>query len=913
MDASTTTPADRGHAGDLDARRQEQTPQALARLVVAALFIGLWFVLWVARIPMPVPFLATLVAEVLFFLVYWRVVFLLRSFRQIETAHYAMLAAEIVFHTTMVYFLGGISWLGAFAYVFGLIFTNAFLDLRRGLVYTGAASLAFTTLVLLEATSVIPYYAYLNGGPTSYRDTQFVVTTGIGGAGVFFSIYLWVNWVGHQLRVERDAAVRARDGLLAARARLLQANSELETRVAARTAELETANLALSDHEQVLRETIESTTDGVLAFYDGKLAHTNRLFGEIWQIPSDVLVSRDTSRLTAALSRRLAEPAAFLERIRSLYARPDEAFEVLRFTDGRSIESYSRALMRDGAPVGRVWSFRDITERRNAEELLRDRAEHDGLTGVLNHVSIIDALRSAIGAEHCTRPCAVAMVDVDGMKATNDTFGHPVGDAVLIKVADMLRSAGALVGRYGGDEFLVLLPGAGRDAARAFRAAVLEGLAAARVVSPRTASAGPINITVGLAVYPEDGDTVAGLVQSADASMYAERRERRPSDGRDAEVVRLSGDRAARMIGELVPLLTSPGDLGDKLRLVSRRLSVGAGYAGVSIEIFGTEARPPFQNLYVAEAESPVAAPAGLRRGHRMLTVQRIMVNTRAPIMIDHPAEDERLPAPDRELLRAAGIRSALLVPMLWQGEAVGLLAVGSKNEGAFSARDAHFLTAVANQVSAIVRMATTSEQLAEAQVETVIMLAAAAEAHDQATGHHLQRVRAITEALARELGYDERSAADVALAAVLHDIGKVRVPDSLLSSTGHLDADEWSIMQQHTTWGAEFLRGRPGFELAVDVAAAHHERWDGAGYPNGLAGEQIPEAATIVAVADSFDAMTHDRPYRARRPAWLALQEIERGAGAQFSPKVVNALARLHAGGGLPLGDDRTAGRAAA
>jgi diguanylate cyclase (GGDEF)-like protein/putative nucleotidyltransferase with HDIG domain len=913
MDALTASTVDHGYAGDLDARRQEQTPQALARLVVAGLFIALCFVLWIVRIPMPVPFLATLVVEVAFFLAYWRIVFLLRTSQQIEVAHYLMLAAEIGFHTTMVYFLGGISWLGAFAYVFGLIFANTFLDLRRGLIYTGGAALAFTTLVLLEATGTIPHYAYLEGGPTSYRDWQFVITTGIGGAGVFFSIYLWVNWVGHQLRVERDAAVRARDGLLAARATLIQANVELETRVAERTAELETANVALRDNEQVLRETIESTTDGVLAFYDGKLVHTNRLFGEIWQIPADVLVSHDTAMLTEAISRRLAEPAVFLDRVRTLYEQPDEGFEVLEFTDGRSIESYSRALMRDGASVGRVWSFRDVTERKNAEELLRDRAEHDGLTGALNHAAIIDVLRVTIDGEHAAGPCAVAMVDVDGMKATNDTFGHPVGDAALLKVAEVLRRADARVGRYGGDEFLVVLPGAGRPGAEAFRSAVIQELADARVGTARTISGVPVHVTLGLAVYPDDGDTVAALVQSADAAMYAERGGRRAGDAPDTDGGRLSGDRAARMIGELVPLLTSPGDLGDKLRLVSRRLSAGAGYAGVSIDIFGTTVHEPFQNLYLSAEEASGPIRTGLRKSHGLSTVQSIMASTRAPLMIDDPANDERLRAPDRDALRASGIRSALLVPMLWQGEAVGLIAAGSKKPGAFSARDAHFLTAVANQVTAIVRMATTSEQLAAAQAETVIMLAAAAEAHDEATGRHLQRVRNISEALARELGYDEQSAADLALAAVLHDIGKVRVPDALLSSTGHLDPDEWSIMQQHTVWGAEFLRGRPGFELAANVAAAHHERWDGTGYPYGLKGEQIPEAAAIVAVADSFDAITHDRPYRARRPIWLAMQEIHRGGGAQFSPKVVDALARLYANGGLPLDKDASAGRAAA
>src|SRR3990172_5771626 len=189
----------------LDAKRREQTPQALARLVVVTLFVALWTVLWVARMPMPLPFLIVLLIEILFFLVYWRAAFFLPSVRAINAAQYVMLAAEIGFHTTMVYFLGTLSWLGAFAYVFGLIFTNAFLDLRRGMIYTTGACAAFSALILLEATGTIPHYVYLDQGTLRYTDPQFVATTLVSAVGVFASIYLWSSWVGHQLRRERDA------------------------------------------------------------------------------------------------------------------------------------------------------------------------------------------------------------------------------------------------------------------------------------------------------------------------------------------------------------------------------------------------------------------------------------------------------------------------------------------------------------------------------------------------------------------------------------------------------------------------------------------------------------------------------------------------------------------------------------
>jgi putative two-component system response regulator len=200
-----------------------------------------------------------------------------------------------------------------------------------------------------------------------------------------------------------------------------------------------------------------------------------------------------------------------------------------------------------------------------------------------------------------------------------------------------------------------------------------------------------------------------------------------------------------------------------------------------------------------------------------------------------------------------------------------------------------------------------TSSHLQRARADTVVLLAASAEAHDASTGRHLQRVRAISEALAIELGYNADEAASLGLAAVLHDIGKIRVPDSILLSPAQLSDDEWAVMKLHTTWGAEFLRERPGFELASTIASSHHERWDGSGYPLGLAGEQIPEAATIVAVADSLDAMTHDRPYRVGRALEWAVEEVRAGSGTQFNPRVVDALGRHFDRGDLSAFADPT------
>lgn len=349
----------------LDARRREQTPQALARLAIVGLFISLWFLLWIARIPMPVPFLLVLFAEAFFFIVYWRTVMALRSVRAIAWAHSSMLAVEILMHTAMVYFLGTVSWLAAFAYVFGLIFSNTFLDLRRGFLYTAGASASFIALIVLEATGVVPHYVYLEQGALRYTDTQFVVTTAIGAAGVFFSIYVWVNWVGHQLRQERDSAVRTQDELLDARLELLRANEQLEERVKLRTAELEWANAAFRASEERLRNVATNSpvvlfsldTNGIFTLSEGKgLSALGLRPGEI--VGQSVFeVYRAYPDLLSAVRRALAG---------------EEFTEAAHIADLVFETHFAPVRDDEGTLTGIIGVATDITERTQAEDALRE-------------------------------------------------------------------------------------------------------------------------------------------------------------------------------------------------------------------------------------------------------------------------------------------------------------------------------------------------------------------------------------------------------------------------------------------------------------------------------------------------------------------------------------------------------------
>ena len=188
------------------------------------------------------------------------------------------------------------------------------------------------------------------------------------------------------------------------------------------------------------------------------------------------------------------------------------------------------------------------------------------------------------------------------------------------------------------------------------------------------------------------------------------------------------------------------------------------------------------------------------------------------------------------------------------------------------------------------------TEELEESRLETLQRLAITAEYRDDATYQHTERVGRTAALIARHLGLPEEDVALIRRAAPLHDIGKVGIPDLILLKPGPLTPEEWELMKQHTEMGARILgEGTfPVLQTAQEITLNHHERWDGRGYPNGRAGEDIPLVGRIVAVADVFDALTHQRPYKAAWPVEDAIAEIERCSGSQFDPMIVEAFASL-------------------
>jgi putative nucleotidyltransferase with HDIG domain len=173
----------------------------------------------------------------------------------------------------------------------------------------------------------------------------------------------------------------------------------------------------------------------------------------------------------------------------------------------------------------------------------------------------------------------------------------------------------------------------------------------------------------------------------------------------------------------------------------------------------------------------------------------------------------------------------------------------------------------------------------------TLAALSTAIEARDPWARGHASRVALLAHSLARRIGFDGLSLARLRLGGILHDVGKLEVPEAILLKPGPLTEPELVQMRRHPAAGARMLRALGAGEEALPCVLYHHERWDGHGYPSGRVGDEIPLEARILAVADAFDAMTSKRPYRDARPAPEALDELERCSGSQFDPFLVDAF----------------------
>jgi putative nucleotidyltransferase with HDIG domain len=277
---------------------------------------------------------------------------------------------------------------------------------------------------------------------------------------------------------------------------------------------------------------------------------------------------------------------------------------------------------------------------------------------------------------------------------------------------------------------------------------------------------------------------------------------------------------------------------------------------------------------------------------HCFFVAMRV-INSREPSLYNEPDPDF---TSDEE-----SIRSSICQPLMAKGKVLGALAVVRiKNPHYFTQGQLTGLDLLASKAAGAIENSTLYDNLKESYIATVQALANAIEARDQYTRGHTERVYLLSEILARELGWGEEQLGDLKMGGLLHDIGKIGVPDSILNKPGPLSPEEFEIMKKHPETGAHMIESIPFLNQAIPYILYHHERHDGAGYPRGVKGDDIPYPGRLLAVVDTLDAITSDRPYRGGRSLEEAINEIKENSGTQFHPEVADACVRAYESGKL-------------
>jgi diguanylate cyclase (GGDEF)-like protein/putative nucleotidyltransferase with HDIG domain len=400
----------------------------------------------------------------------------------------------------------------------------------------------------------------------------------------------------------------------------------------------------------------------------------------------------------------------------------------------------------------------------------QEQAITDGLTGVKTHRFLMEALSAEWKrSTRAGRAFSIVLMDLDRFKFVNDFYGHLEGDVVLQRIGHILEKncrRSDVVARYGGDEFVILMPETNVEQARQ-----LAGKLRGWIASDPPLRDKNITASFGIATFPLHGSTPQELIQVADSSMY------------------LSKHQGGNAV--------STSEQSDTSETKKWKRDVLEAYLGVTLKRQFSTGPEAFEEI------------------HRRL----------------------------EHFTRSLGEES--------QPE--------------------------------------TSEQLPPAVVETMTSLALAVDAKDHYTRGHSPKVSAYAGILAQAAGLELVAVEEIRLAGLLHDVGKVGIPEAVLNKSGPLDAAEWETMKTHAILGAKLLEPLRALDSVREMVQHHHEFFDGSGYPDQLEGTRIPMGARVIAIADAYDTITTERTYKKPRSPEDAFAELERCAGLQFDPELVH------------------------
>ena len=354
---------------------------------------------------------------------------------------------------------------------------------------------------------------------------------------------------------------------------------------------------------------------------------------------------------------------------------------------------------------------------------------------------------------------------------------------------------------------------------------------------------------------------------------------------------------------KLARSLTGQRDPEAVARIAARELHEGFGFGRVTIALTHTDSSTRTSG---GDEDLRIIASSGAHaaaKAHASCTdALRECVRTGRPYVAvagdldEQPGEafDLRVPGPDDQDA-PAGCRGRIVVPITGRDRSVvGAIAVYERDPDVLGEDDLHMLETIADQLVGTIEQAELFASLERSYFETVEALSSALEAKDAYTLDHARSITDMSADVGRRLGMREDEIRDLKLGALLHDIGKIGVPTEILSKPGPLTDDEFEVMKEHTIIGERIIADVEFLQGVRPLVLHEHERWDGAGYPHQLKGEEIPLGARIIFVCDSWHAMTSDRPYRKALPDEEALRRLRAGGGSQFDPAVVEAFCDL-------------------
>jgi putative nucleotidyltransferase with HDIG domain len=297
------------------------------------------------------------------------------------------------------------------------------------------------------------------------------------------------------------------------------------------------------------------------------------------------------------------------------------------------------------------------------------------------------------------------------------------------------------------------------------------------------------------------------------------------------------------------------------------------------------------QELYFKFATGPASQKLNRLHVGRQSGIAGWVVQKAKPIVVNNPEKNADFYS---RIDNATGFKTKniVAVPLIFEGKVKGVIeALNKKDESSFTKDDLNTLIDIANMAAITMESSRLNVSLLDSYKGTVKALVSLADSKELASGGHSRRVAEYALMGARELGLSRYEKHAVEYAGLLHDIGKLSIPDEILNKPEGLSKEEWTLMRKHTIIGYNMLKDIPFLKLASTMVLSHHERFDGAGYPHGISGEKIPIGARLIAVADAFDYMTTEHNHRQALSGEKAFNELSKNANTQFCPRALKAF----------------------